>query len=94
MVRCAVVILNWNGIEFLKKFLPGVLDYSSGNDSIIYIADNGSQDGSAEYIAENFKGVNLICLDKNYGFAGGYNLALEQIDARYYVLLNSDIEVT
>lgn len=94
MVRCAVVILNWNGIEFLKKFLPGVLDYSADNDTIIYIADNGSQDGSAEYIAENFKDVNLIRLDKNYGFAGGYNLVLEQIDARYYVLLNSDIEVT
>lgn len=94
MVKCAVVILNWNGIDFLKKFLPGVLAYSSGDDTAIYIADNGSNDGSAEYVAENFSHVNLIRFDKNHGFSGGYNLALQQIDARYYVLLNSDIEVT
>jgi GT2 family glycosyltransferase len=94
MVRCAVVILNWNGIEYLKKFLPGVLDHSSGDDINIYVADNGSNDGSAEYISEYFSSVNLIRLSKNNGFAGGYNLALEQIEALYYVLLNSDIEVT
>jgi len=94
MVKCAIVILNWNGIEFLKKFLPGVLSHSSGADINIYIADNGSEDGSAEYIAENFSVVKLIRFDKNSGFAGGYNLAIEQIEARYYVLLNSDIEVT
>ena len=94
MVKCAVVILNWNGMEFLKKFLPGVLDCSTGDEINIYVADNGSEDGSAEYVVENFKSVKLIRLDKNNGFAGGYNLALEQIEARYYVLLNSDIEVT
>ena len=94
MVKCAIVILNWNGIEFLKKFLPGVLSHSSGADINIYIADNRSEDGSAEYIAENFSVVKLIRFDKNSGFAGGYNLAIEQIEARYYVLLNSDIEVT
>jgi len=94
MVKCAIVILNWNGIEFLKKFLPGVLAHSSGTDINIYIADNGSDDGSAEYVAENFSSVKLIRFDKNNGFAGGYNLAIAQIEARYYVLLNSDIEVT
>ena len=93
MVKCAVVILNWNGIEFLKKFLPGVLAHSAGDGISIYIADNGSNDGSVEYIA-NLSSVNLIRFDKNYGFAGGYNLALERIEATYYVLLNSDIEVT
>jgi GT2 family glycosyltransferase len=94
MVRCAIVILNWNGIEFLKKFLPGVVVHSSGADINIYVADNGSDDGSPEYISENFSSVKLIRFDKNNGFAGGYNLAIEQIEARYYVLLNSDIEVT
>lgn len=94
MLKCAVVILNWNGIDFLKKFLPVVLECSSGEDSSVYLADNGSQDGSVEYIKGNFNNVNLIRLDKNHGFAGGYNLALEQIDSKYYVLLNSDIEVT
>jgi GT2 family glycosyltransferase len=94
MAKCAVVILNWNGIEFLKKFLPGVVKYTAHSDTIIYIADNGSHDGSSEYVAENFSSVNLIRFDKNNGFAGGYNIALEQIEARYYVLLNSDIEVT
>jgi hypothetical protein len=94
MTKCAIVILNWNGIELLKKFLPGILDYSSGEGKEIYVADNGSDDGSAQYVAENFKNIKLINLDKNYGFAGGYNLALSRIDAKYYVLLNSDIEVT
>jgi GT2 family glycosyltransferase len=94
MVKCAIVILNWNGIEYLKKFLPGVLDHTSGNDIIIYVADNGSNDGSTEYISENFSSITLIRLNKNNGFAGGYNLALELIEARYFVLLNSDIEVT
>jgi Predicted glycosyltransferases len=94
MVKCAVVILNWNGIEFLKKFLPAVVKYTAASDTIIYIADNGSSDGSAEYVEENFSSVNLIRFDKNNGFAGGYNRALKQIEASYYVLLNSDIEVT
>jgi Predicted glycosyltransferases len=94
MDKCAIVILNWNGIEFLKKFLPGVLTHSYGTDINIYVADNGSDDGSAEYVAENFSSVKLIRFDKNNGFAGGYNLAFAQIEARYYVLLNSDIEVT
>lgn len=94
MDKTAIVILNWNGIEFLKRFLPGVIMNSSATDTYIYIADNGSNDGSAEWIAENYPVVRLIRLDSNYGFAGGYNLALGKIEAEYFVLLNSDVEVT
>ncbi len=94
MIKTAVVILNWNGKEFLEMFLGKVIEHSSGPDTEVYVADNGSDDGSCEYL-ESFKGsVKVLRLGKNHGFAGGYNLALSQIDARYYVLLNSDIEVT
>lgn len=93
MVKTAVIILNWNGIRFLKMFLPGVVKNSLASDTKIYVADNGSTDGSAEWINENFSNVTLIRLESNYGFSAGYNLAIQQIDAQYYVLLNSDIEV-
>jgi len=94
MHKTAVVILNWNGIDFLKKFLPDIISYSSGNDTEIWVADNGSSDGSADWLSDNFKTIRLIRLGINHGFAGGYNMALGQIDADYYVLLNSDIEVS
>lgn len=94
MVKTAIVILNWNGISFLKMFLEKVFNCTSGEDRIICVADNGSTDGSPEYVSEKFSSIRLVKLEKNNGFAGGYNLALEQIDAQYYVLLNSDIEVT
>jgi len=94
MNKTAVVILNWNGLDCLKTFLETVVTHSSGPDTSIYVADNCSTDGSPEWIEKNYKDVNLIRLDKNHGFAGGYNLALSKINARYYVLLNSDIEVT
>jgi GT2 family glycosyltransferase len=94
MYKTAVVILNWNGLEFLKKFLGLVTALSADDYTVIYVADNGSTDGSGKWVSENFSNVKLIVLDKNYGFAGGYNLALNQIDATYFVLLNSDIEVT
>jgi len=94
MLKTAIVILNWNGLNFLKLFLGTVVKYSAGSDTTVYVADNGSTDGSSEWIVENFREVRLIELDKNYGFAGGYNMAIDQIDATYYVLLNSDIEVT
>lgn len=94
MVKTAIVILNWNGIDYLKKFLGTVLKYSSGNESVVYVADNASSDDSVRWIKETHSDVNLIILNKNYGFAGGYSLALNQIDATYYVLLNSDVEVT
>jgi GT2 family glycosyltransferase len=94
MVKTAVVILNWNGIRYLKMFLAQVIENTASDETVIYVADNGSTDGSADWIASSHRDVRLIRLEKNYGFAGGYNLALKQIDARYYVLLNSDIEVT
>ncbi len=94
MIKTAIVILNWNGLRYLKMFLGIVIKHSMNNETLICVADNGSTDGSPEWVAENFKEVKLIKLDKNHGFAGGYNLAIDQLDARYYVLLNSDIEVT
>ena len=94
MYKTAIVILNWNGIEYLKKFLCKVVLLSDDAETAIFVADNHSTDGSFEWIESNFETVKIIRLEKNYGFAGGYNLALEQIDAKYFVLLNSDIEVT
>jgi GT2 family glycosyltransferase len=94
MHKTAVVILNWNGIVFLKMFLGTIIKNSVDSETVVYVADNGSTDGSAEWVENNFEEVKIIRLDKNYGFAGGYNIALDKIDARYFVLLNSDIEVT
>jgi GT2 family glycosyltransferase len=94
MYKTAIVILNWNGLDFLKMFLGTVLKFSADDETSVFVADNGSTDGSPEWVAENFGEVNLIRLNKNNGFAGGYNAALNQIEARYFVLLNSDIEVT
>jgi GT2 family glycosyltransferase len=94
MYKTAIVILNWNGLEYLKKFLGGVVLLSDEAETAIFVADNGSTDGSVEWVESNFTTVKIIRLEKNYGFAGGYNLALEQIDAKYFVLINSDIEVT
>jgi GT2 family glycosyltransferase len=94
MHKTAIVILNWNGLKYLKLFLKSVTEHSSGNGTIIYVADNGSTDGSVKWISDNFTNITLIRFDTNYGFAEGYNRALSQIDAEYYVLLNSDIEVT
>lgn len=94
MIKTGVVILNWNGLKYLKMFLPGVVRHTAGSGTQIYVADNGSTDGSQEWISSEFSNVNLIRLEKNHGFAEGYNLALAQIDAQYYVLLNSDIEVS
>lgn len=94
MNKTAIVILNWNGLKFLKKFLGKVILHSSDYETIIYVADNGSTDGSTDWISLNHSEVRILKLDSNHGFAEGYNLALEQIEAKYYLLLNSDIEVT
>lgn len=94
MVKVAVVILNWNGENYLKQFLPSVVAYSSSDDVEVWVADNGSTDNSLKLIENDFKTVKVLKLDKNYGFTGGYNRALKQIKAKYFVLLNSDIEVT
>lgn len=94
MIKTAVVILNWNGTHFLEKFLPTLVRYTNDRDSEIIIADNDSKDNSIEFLKENYPSIRTIIFDKNYGFTGGYNKALKQIKAQYYVLLNSDIEVT
>ena len=90
----AIVILNWNGTNLLGEFLPSVIENSKGNNIRIIVADNGSTDGSPDFVRKNFPGIELLNLGTNHGFAKGYNLALEKIDTDYFVLLNSDIEVT
>lgn len=92
--KVAIVILNWNGVSLFQQFLPSVLQHSSGEGISVYVADNGSSDGSLEFLRENFPQVKQIALNANHGFAQGYNLALQQVDADFFVLLNSDIEVT
>ena len=94
MDKVAVVILNWNGCEMLRSFLPSVVRCSDTEGTEIYVADNGSTDASVEMLRQEFPSVHLIILDKNRGFAEGYNLALQQVSAEYVVLLNSDVEVT
>ena len=94
MDKVAIVILNWNGEQMLKQYLPSVLEYSAADGGIVYVADNASTDGSVIMLKEHFPQVRIIQLEKNWGFAEGYNKALEQIDAEFYVLLNSDVEVS
>ena len=93
MDKVAVVILNWNGCDMLRRFLPSVLRHSAGEGSV-WVADNGSSDGSSDMLRREFPQVRVIQLDGNYGYAGGYNRALRQVEAQYAVLLNSDVEVT
>ncbi|HCW06770.1 MAG TPA: dTDP-Rha--alpha-D-GlcNAc-pyrophosphate polyprenol alpha-3-L-rhamnosyltransferase [Cytophagales bacterium] len=92
MTKVAVVILNYNGKNYLEQFLPGVLAFSG--DAKVIVADNCSTDGSAIFLRENFPSVELIQLNENKGFCEGYNAVLKQIVANYYVLLNSDVAVT
>jgi GT2 family glycosyltransferase len=88
----AVVILNWNGRNFLEQFLPSVMASTYARFEVI-VADNGSTDESIPFLQQTYPGIRLILLDKNYGFARGYNEALKQVTADYYILLNSDVEV-
>lgn len=94
MKKVAVVILNYNGERFLEQFLPNVIANTDATLADIVVADNASTDGSVALMRRMFPDVRLICNDFNGGFATGYNLALRQIEAEYFVLLNSDIEVT
>ena len=94
MNRVSIVILNWNGKEFLRQFLPVLLEHTDLPGTEIVVADNASTDDSVAFMENEHPGVKVIRLDKNYGFSGGYNRALEQIDSQYFLLLNSDIEVT
>ena len=91
-MRTAIVILNWNGKHLLEQFLPKVLLYSAGAEVIV--ADNASSDESLEMLESKFPEVRIIRNSSNSGYAGGYNEALKQVDSEFYVLLNSDIEVT
>lgn len=90
--KVAVVILNWNGRSFLEKFLPAVIKYSSGSQ--IIVADNQSSDDSVAFLKKNYPQVSIIVNPSNDGFSKGYNLALKQVNSQYYILLNSDVEVT
>lgn len=93
MEKLAIVILNWNGAQMLRQYLPSVLRYSR-DEATVYVADNASTDDSVPMLQAHFPDVKLILLDQNWGFAEGYNKALAQVEAEYYLLLNSDIEVT
>lgn len=92
-MRTAVVILNWNGVRFLERFLPTLLRYSAEEADIV-VADNASTDNSVTFLQTNYPQIKIILNPDNGGFAKGYNLALKQVEAEYYILLNSDIEVT
>jgi len=92
--RIAIVILNWNGSKLLQQFLPSVIQFSKNDLTDIIVADNGSTDNSLQILQSQFPEVKILDLKQNYGFARGYNEALKQIDTDYFVILNSDVEVT
>ena len=89
-MKCSVIILNWNGAEMLRTYLPSVVANTANAEVIV--ADNGSTDNSLDVLAHEFPTVKTILLDRNYGFAEGYNRAIDQVDSEYVVLLNSDVE--
>jgi len=92
--KVAIVILNWNGAKLLQLFLPSVVEFSKNESTRIIVADNGSTDDSLQILRNQFPEVDILELKQNYGFARGYNEALKLIDADYFVILNSDVEVT
>ncbi|BAX79380.1 glycosyltransferase family 2 protein [Labilibaculum antarcticum] len=94
MNRIGIVILNWNGKKLLEQFLPSVVAHSEREWADVIVADNASTDDSIAFLAEEYPDLQVIQLDKNYGFAEGYNRALNQLSHTYFVLLNSDVEVT
>lgn len=94
MVKAAVIILNWNGEKLLKEFLPSVVRNTDPGLGRVIVVDNASDDSSVEVMKKEFPQVELVCFDKNYGFAGGYNRAIEQCGEEIVVLLNSDVEVS
>ena len=94
MDKIAVVILNWNGASMLRQYLGDVIRYSVDDEAVVYVADNASTDDSVELLRSEYPQCRIIELEKNWGFAEGYNKALRQINAEYYLLLNSDIRVT
>ena len=94
VLKIAVIILNWNGLKYLELFIPSVLKYSNLTDTRVIVADNHSSDNSVGFLKSNYPEIEVLEFNKNYGFAGGYGKALSCIEAKYYVLSNSDVEVT
>lgn len=92
-MKLAVVILNWNGVQYLEKFVPSVLQYMPSYATLV-VADNQSTDNSVAFMQQHYPQVRIIVNADNGGFSKGYNQALKQIEAEYYVLLNSDVEVS
>ena len=90
-VRLAIVILNWNGADMMRRFLPSVVKNSPEAD--VVVVDNGSTDDSLQYLESEMPEVRVVCFDKNYGFAEGYHRGLKEVASEYYLLLNSDVEV-
>ncbi|GHU61335.1 glycosyl transferase [Bacteroidia bacterium] len=94
MKKTAVVILNWNGQKLLEQFLPALIEHTPAEVADIIVADNGSTDQSLGFMETHYPNIPCIVLDKNYGFAEGYNQALSRLEHEYSVLLNSDVEVS
>lgn len=92
--KVSVIILNWNGAEMMRRFLPDVVATTDPAIAEVIVADNGSTDSSLQVLAEEFPQVRVIRFDENYGFAGGYNRAIAEVDTPYVVLLNSDVATT
>ena len=94
MKKLGVIILNWNGLNLLKEFLPLAVKYTVSENSDLIVADNGSTDNSVAWVKENFPEVKVLEFPENFGFAEGYNRAISQTGYPYTILLNSDVEVT
>ena len=91
-MKIGIVVINWNGLNLLRKYLKSIIDNS--DNSTVYVIDNNSLDESIYYIRQNFKEVEIISLDKNYGFAEGYNKGLKKVKEEYVCIINNDILVT
>lgn len=94
MKKTAVIILNWNGLKLLQEFLPLAAAYTISDEADLFVADNGSTDGSLEWVREHYPQVRTLDLKENHGFARGYNIAIRETGYPYTVLLNSDVELT
>ncbi|MDE5773044.1 MAG: glycosyltransferase family 2 protein [Muribaculaceae bacterium] len=94
MKQLAVIILNWNGVELLRRFIPSAVKYTSGEEVDLIVADNGSTDESVSWLRENYPELKVMELGENYGFAAGYNHVIADTNYPYTILLNSDVEVT
>ncbi|MGL4994185.1 MAG: glycosyltransferase family 2 protein [Bacteroidales bacterium] len=94
MKKVAIIILNWNGRKLLESYIPSLIANTDREISTLYVADNGSDDDSLEFLSANYPEIKIIVFQKNWGFAQGYNLAIEAVSEEYVLLLNSDVEVT